>query len=289
MTRLQKKCLVAVAGAHLLAVVVVFCSGFFKPTPPQDDTPVLTLIPPTVSDQPNTGVPEPRQPPPTPQPPPPQPQPEPPKQVEQPKPVEPVKQVDPIQPPEKIQPEAEIPVPKPKPPKHEVKVDLTPAVRKKTTETPKNDDEAKKEEQRELLAERKAQQQAQQARVRALENVAHAIKQNSSAAMTVEVQGNSNASRANYGSVVISRYYHAWVAPENMANDSAVVTFSVTIARDGNVISSHITSPSGDANVDNAVRRMLDRVNFIDAFPDDTTDRERTYHIDFNATRTSIQ
>jgi TonB family protein len=74
-----------------------------------------------------------------------------------------------------------------------------------------------------------------------------------------------------------------------MAEESAVVSFSVTISRDGSVVSSRITSPSGDASVDNAVQRMLDRVSFVHEFPEDTTDRERTYHIDFNATRTSIQ
>jgi TonB family protein len=72
-----------------------------------------------------------------------------------------------------------------------------------------------------------------------------------------------------------------------MASATAVVTFSVTIARDGHVISSNVVAPSGDAAVDNAVQRMLEHVSFIGAFPDDSKDQQRTYNIDFNATRTS--
>jgi TonB family protein len=87
----------------------------------------------------------------------------------------------------------------------------------------------------------------------------------------------------------VSVYHQAWIAPENMASESAVVSFAVTIARDGSVISSHVTQSSGESNVDRAVQRMLDRVSFIHEFPEDTKDRERTYTINFNATRTSIQ
>jgi TonB family protein len=286
MTRLQKKCLIAVAGTHLMLVVLVLCSGFFKPTPKPDDTQVLDVISANAIDKiMNSGmrnaVPPPPAPPvkpqePTPTPPTPQPQ----------KQVEPVKPVEPTQPPER----APLDVPKPdetipKPPKHEVKVDLTPVVRKTTDQTQKNDDEAKKEEQREMLAAKKAQQ----ARIRAIENAAHTIEKNTSTAMTVDVPGDSTASYANFGAIVVSVYHHAWVSPENMTSESAVVSFSVTIARDGTVVSSHITSPSGDVNIDNAVQRMLDRVNFIHQFPDDTTDRERTYTIDFNATKNTIQ
>ena len=45
MTRLQKKCLIAAAGTHLLVVVVVLCSGFITSKPKVDDTQVLDVIP----------------------------------------------------------------------------------------------------------------------------------------------------------------------------------------------------------------------------------------------------
>src|SRR5580693_8349751 len=45
MTRLQKKCLIAVAGTHLMLVVALLCSGFIRPTPKPDDSQVLDVIP----------------------------------------------------------------------------------------------------------------------------------------------------------------------------------------------------------------------------------------------------
>src|ERR1700693_1803273 len=45
MTRLQKKCLIAVAGTHLLVIVAVLCSGFIRPTPTPDTSQILDVIP----------------------------------------------------------------------------------------------------------------------------------------------------------------------------------------------------------------------------------------------------
>ena len=53
--------------------------------------------------------------------------------------------------------------------------------------------------------------------------------------------GHSNASYANYASAVVSVYKHAWVPPDGMDNDNAIVKFTVTIASDGTVISARIT------------------------------------------------
>ena len=99
--------------------------------------------------------------------------------------------------------------------------------------------------------------------------------------------GNASASYANYGDVVISVYHSAWAPPDGMVGDNVTVMFKVTIARDGTVISAHIVTPSGDANVDAAVQRMLDRVTFIAPFPEGSDDKQRTYPVEFNATRNS--
>ena len=110
-----------------------------------------------------------------------------------------------------------------------------------------------------------------------------------SAPTEVSAPGNSSVAYAQYGTVVVSVYHQTWpiVVPNDMANDSAVVIFSVTIARDGTVINTSIITKSGDANVDAAVQRMLSRVTSIAPFPDGATEKERTYTINFNATRTS--
>ncbi len=289
MTRLQKKCLIAAAGAHLLVVVVLLCSGFITSKPKPDTTELLDVIPSTLIDATmSSGVTSAQTPPPTPITKPPEPTPptpEPPKPEV--KPIEPVKPPEPIKVPDPIKPEevklpekpdAEIPTPKP-PKKHEIKVDL-----KKVT----RDNQQAKQEAAEAAA--KAEKEAKRIRdqkLKAIQIAMHSIKENSSTSTEINLSGNSSVAYANYGAVVISVYHHAWTPPDNMASATAVVSFSVTIARDGTVIESHIVTPSGDASVDNAIRRMLNRVTFIHEFPEGSKDRERTYPIDFNATRTS--
>ena len=288
MNRLQKKCLVAAAGSHLLVVVVVVCSGFVQPKPSVDEVSVLTMIPSTAVDKAaSSGRRDAPVPPPTPMVAPPVPlEPQtPPPQPPEVKPIEPVRPVEPVAQPQRTEPDDakpdDLPVPKPTKPRHEIKVDLTEVTRnpKKAQERPDNQ------------AEKEAQKLAQRAveRAQAFNKVLKTIRDKSTSSTEVDMPGTSSVSYANYGTIVVSVYHRAWAAPEHMAEESAVVSFSVTIARDGSVVSSRITSPSGDASVDNAVQRMLDRVSFVHEFPEDTTDRERTYHIDFNATRTSIQ
>ena len=87
---------------------------------------------------------------------------------------------------------------------------------------------------------------------------------------------------ANYAAVVKSVYEQAWVPPDDAHNDEANVKVTVTIARDGTVISARILTPSGDAGVDASVQRTLDRVTFIAPFPEGATEKERTYTINFN-------
>src|SRR5665213_1792884 len=264
MNRLQKKCLIAVAGTHLFLIVLLFCSGFIRPAPKADDVQFLDVIPATAIDAAFKSGMKGAQPPPT--------------------PVTPVptfvQKVEHLFKPEpdRLPPDDLKPVDnsetKPKPPRHEVKPDLTTVERA----TPKNSPSQKADSQ-----------QKQQQRSNAFKQAVNNLEKKFSSATEIEMPGASSASYANYGAIVVSVYHHGWVPPENMASDTAVVKFSVTIARDGTVISAHIVTSSGDTSVDNAVRRMLDRVTFIHEFPDDTKDRERNYEIDFNATRTNIQ
>ena len=115
------------------------------------------------------------------------------------------------------------------------------------------------------------------------------MRNNLSSPTEVNLPGNSNVAYANYGNVVTSVYHQKWLtlAPTGMEKENAVVTFRVTIASDGTVLSAGIITPSGDVNVDRGVQRMLDNVSFIAPFPDGATDKERTYIIDFNAVRTT--
>jgi TonB family protein len=279
MNRLQKKCLIAAAGTHLLVVVAVLCSGFITSKPKPDDSQVLDVIPANLIDAAfNSGVKGAQPPPPKPiaKPPEPQPTPEPPKPV-----VVPQPKPEPVAPPEKIQPEdlkpAEIPEPKPKPKPHKIEVDLKPVVRK----TPDVDNAAAEAETAAKAAAKEAKR-ARDARLKAIQNAARAIKENSSSSTSVDMPGDSTAAYANYASIVKSVYTQAWVPPDDTASDDANVKVSVTIANDGSVISAHIVGPSGDASVDRSVQKTLDRVSEIAPFPDGATDKERTYIINFN-------
>ena len=283
MNRLQKKCLIATAGFHLLLLVILLVGpGFFAARPKPDDTQMLDVIPANLIDAAfSSGVKNAQPPPPTPpqpQPKPvvtlPTPTPEPPQPVMKP---EPVKQPDPepVKPPDKLPPDDLKPVVKPltKPPEHIIKPDLKPIVRKTP---PKNTDNSEVENAA------KEQKRLRDQRIKAFQNAARSIKENSSSATTVETPGPGSVSYANYASVVKSIYTQAWTPPDDTASDDANVRVSVVIGRDGSVITSRVLTPSGDASVDRSVQRTLDRVTFIAPFPDGSKEKEKTFIINFN-------
>jgi protein TonB len=285
MNRLQKKCLIATAGFHLLLVLIlVFGSAFFTSHPKPDDTQVLDVIPANLIDVAfNSGVKAAQPPAPTPvvqpQPPAPQPQPTPPQPqaVVTPPPPTPslMKQVaDFFKPvPEKLQSDDLTPKETAsKPKEHKIQVDKTLVTRTApnvTTDT--SDAEAAREAKR--LAKAKA---------KALAEAMHAIKEGASSSTTVELRGTSSVSYANYASVVKSVYDQAWTPPDDMAGDDENTKVSVTIGSDGTVISSRIIEKSGDERVDASVQRALDRVTFVAPFPEGATEKERTFIINFN-------
>jgi TonB family protein len=295
MTRLQKKCLVAAAGAHFLALVVLLCSAFIPSHPPVDNSQVLDVIPSKLIDAlANSGVKAAEPPPPAPpatQPPqpqsqpaptPPPPKPEPQKQQPE-KAPEPPKQAEPVKPPEPAEPDnaaAELKVTKPKPQPHRVDPNLTPVVRKNVKETDNHEAQAEAEAQAAAAAKEAKHQHERQ--VKALESAASSIRDNASSATTVELRGDSSVAYANYATIVKSVYTQRWILPDTTANDNSRVKVSVTIQRDGRVSDAHIMDRSGDSSVDRSVQRTLDRVSSLPPFPDEATDKERTYIIYFD-------
>ena len=265
MTRLQKKCFFAAAGAHFLVVVAVLCSGFVRPTPKPDYPQVSVVFPAKLIDAiMPSGVRNAHPPPPKP---PETPPPVPPKPV--------VTHVEPPKPPEPPQPvvtKPELPD-EPKPQHHEIVPNLT-AVVHKPNQPDNNEAEAK--------AAAQAAQKARDVRVRAIERAANSIRENTSSATTVALPRDSTVAYANYASIVKSVYTREWTLPDTSASDDANVKVSVTVARDGHVIQAHIIERSGDTSVDASVQKTLERVSFIAEFLDDATDQERTYIINFN-------
>ncbi|HEY5297250.1 MAG TPA: TonB family protein [Verrucomicrobiae bacterium] len=267
MNRLQKKCVMVTAGFHLLLLVILLVGpAFFNARQKPDDSQVLDVIPANLIDaQLKSGVKNAQPPAPTPVVTPPQPAVVPPPPAPAPTLTE---RVEKFFKPEPAKPKLDLtPVEKPEPKQsHSPKVDLhlvTHNVPKNSETTkPKNDSQAK------LRAEA----------LRAVRN----LKNNFTSATTVDMPGDSSAAYANYASVVKSIYEQAWVPPDDAANDDANTKVSVTISNDGTVISARILGASGDSGVDRTVQKTLDRVTFIAPFPAGTTDKERTYIINFN-------
>ncbi len=94
--------------------------------------------------------------------------------------------------------------------------------------------------------------------------------------------GDGGPLSANYRDLVASKYTDAWTPPPDLDDDSATVVVSVTIDRDGNVMSGHITKHSGNAAMDRSIENTLEKVTFIEPFPAGSKDQQRTYTIKFN-------
>ena len=117
---------------------------------------------------------------------------------------------------------------------------------------------------------------------KAIKSALRALRENLSSETVIAPVGNSSAAAANYAETVKAIYERAWTPPNDTASDDANIKVRVTIASDGNVVSARVIDPSGDASVDRSVRNTLDRVQFIAPFPSGTSDKERTYIINFN-------
>jgi periplasmic protein TonB len=269
MNRLQKKCVMAMAGFHLLLLVILFVGpAFFWAREKPDDTPVLDMIPANLVDSATTGV-RSAQPPPTPAVVPPQTTPTPPAPAPTPVAVPPA----PVPTPDKIEPV--------KPPKETMKPNLDPVIKPSVTKpqppkinlvpttriVPKNNS---------------TPVTATPDNSRAVNSTLRALRKNLSSATTIEMPGDSSAAAANYAQVVKSYYEQAWTPPDDTASDDANIKVRVTIASDGTVISARVIAPSGDTSVDRSVRSTLERVQNLPPFPSGTTDKERTYIINFN-------
>ena len=286
MNRLQKKCILAAVGVHLLLVVIMIVGpAFLSSHENSDDTQVIDFIPANLIDKPFSGGGE-KNPTPaasptpvsqqtaavqTPQPKaevtPPTPQPKP---VDQPKAVQPVAQKETTKPtPPKRDPDSL----ETKPAKAKPQVSTELVTRKaSSTQTTKSADVA--------AAAAAAKQHASDV-AKSIKN----LRQGLSSATAVETPpgfGGGGEAYASYGLVVKSVYESAWIEPSDASADNATASVTVTIGNDGTVISAQLTTPSGDERTDASIQRALDHVKFIAPFPASMTEKQHTYIIDFN-------
>jgi TonB family protein len=280
MNRVQKRCLIGSATFHLLLLgILLFGSAFLEPgdkSPPVqafhvfDSTQVTDAL--TSGGNPNVT------------------QPLPPAPVAAPTPPQPVNVPTPPTPPtpqvthrEPTPPE---PLPRrteqaeepPTPTQHHVVLDpneLKP-IKRSQVKQPKDSDASD--------AKRKALE-ARKLRI-ALGIAADRIDKGTASHLpTVEEQagpGGGGPLSMNYRDAVASIYTDAWSPPADLDDESATVVVSVTIDRDGNVMSGHIIKPSGNAAMDQSIQNTLDKVTFVKPFPAGTTEQQRTFTIKFN-------
>jgi TonB family protein len=262
MNRLQKKCVMATAGVHLLLIVILFVGpAFFYAKPKADNLQVLDVIPANLIDAEfNSGVANATPPPPAPVAAPPQAQPQPPPPAPKPAVTPPslVQELEKV-----LKPEPVKPAPSPEPPR---KIQISTQLVTRTA--PKNAPAADNSQQ-------------QQRQARAIRSALRNLRSNLTPGTTIDMPGNSSVAYANYATAVKSVYEQAWILP-NDVSDNANTKASVTIASDGTVISARIVNPSGDAGLDASVQHTLERVKFIALFPEGATEKERTYIINFN-------
>lgn len=289
MSRLEKKCFIVSATLHgLLLGVVVFGSAFLVPS--EKIVPVhpikvydASLVTdaltstggnPNVTVAPAPAPPQIEKPEPTPLPVAPKPQPEPPK-VERvkPEPVKPVKNHEKL--PEKdLEPVTKLDKNKPK-----LDADMfKPVVRKpsdKKVKPPKETEEADSNAKKYAENRRRIASELN----KSLRN----ISDKTSSSTLVEVShgpGGDGPVSANYRDLVFSKYYSAWSPPVD-TDDTREVPVSITISRDGNILSARILKRSGNTPLDNSIQNALENVTFIAPFPAGASEPERVFKIIF--------
>jgi TonB family protein len=279
MNRLQKKCLIVSVTLHLLLLGVVLFGSALVPAPKTPPIQPLTMIDPRlISDAPTSGVnPAPGAAAPA-QAPAPRPAVEPPRprveQPEIPKTQEPPKT--------KTSPEKDVEPPKPAKPRvvlnsDELKMNKRPTSKPTTTKTTTD---APDDSQARADAVRRSQITKQIGQ--SVKNLNGGLSTATTVETTFGGGGESGPAAQNYRDVVASIYTAAWTPPADLDDELATVSVSVTIARDGNVVTGHITKSSGNPAMDRSIQATLEKVTYIAPFPPGAKEPERIYRIKFN-------
>ena len=301
MSRFEKKCFIGSATFHgLLLVVFLFGAAFSSQNPPSDAGPVVTMIPNPGAASSGNGVPPPAQPvkpaPPEPDPEPPKPKPE---QVKQPDP-EPVKPKQPKrdEPKETEKEKGELPVPikKSNDKKLVKEVPKTNSPSPLISKTIRRDELVDPVAKRIAEAQRKKDLQMAQA-VKAAEDARRAdaisainsiVKGGNGTGLASNTRvttltpgggigGGDGVASGRYGDGLKAIYDSKWVLPTDAFDDEASASVRVTVKRDGTVVSSAITKPSGNTSFDRSVKAVLNNVTRVLPFPPEMKEPERVF------------
>jgi TonB family protein len=278
MNRLQKKCIIASTGVHLLlGIMLLVGPGFFSRNSKPDNTPVLEFVAIATTDDnvsgggdntvkapPALGVP----------------QPDPPAAVAPPPPVPivdrtppPAAVVDRTPTPTPVKPQKADVVPDPVKRPHQIEVSTKPIVGPSTAT-----DKAKKDAQAKAKAEADAKRRAAAALSRSIAGIQGGVA--GSTEIKLGGPGGGGVPYGNFNAAVKKRYWDAWHPPAGVPN--LTVSATVDIGRDGTVLSARITDPSGNAAVDSSVQETLDNVKFAAPLPTSATENHRFVPLRFN-------
>ena len=268
MSRLLKKCIFLSIGLHiLLAAVLLICTAFFV-AKPEKIRPTLSMIAPDVLDNllnpQRVTTPKP-----TPQPPV--------RRIVTPTPPRkvtptPPRKVTPT-PPRKVTPKKQSPELKP------TKSKVTPKPKRKTIKIAQN---TQTSEGATVRPKKNTHPKTPSVSAKQL-NTIKSMRSQLSAAINVNVAGANAAAFTSYANLVVGVYRRAWepLIPSELAR-SRIAKVSVTIRRDGRVLSNMIIRNTGDTALDRSVQRALDRVSRIGKpFPSGSKDTQRTFTLDF--------
>ena len=87
----------------------------------------------------------------------------------------------------------------------------------------------------------------------------------------------SGAASGRYGDGLKAIYDSRWVLPTDAFDDEASASVRVTVKRDGSVVSSAITKPSGNTSFDRSVKAVLNNVTRVLPFPPEMKESERVF------------
>jgi TonB family protein len=286
MNRLQKKCMLVSGGIHLLlAVMLIFGAGFLAGHSNDNSPPVLTFVAINTTDSDASGggdntvkappalgttLEPPTAPPVTPTP------------VVAP-PVEPAPpRIERTVPPVLSETPRINNTPKVEPTPVKPATRKTPDIKVDTTVVTSSAADAKAKRDAQAKAAAAAQAKEQQRIAGLLNSASRGVRGGSASSTELKLGGlgGGGLPYANFRAAVQKAYWDAWSVPNGVPN--LTVTVSVTIARDGSVISSRITDGSGNSEVDASVQRALDRVKFAAPLPSSATEDQRTVPLVFN-------
>jgi TonB family protein len=274
MDRLAKKCVIASSVLHGTLVLVLLVGPAFLPAEkPLEAKQIIDFIPYKTLEASVSGGGNPNVEQTIPQPTPPTPAPQP-RRAEQPKQEEPVKREEPAKQETKSEPKSE---PKTEAksedtswkPSSKIKVNLKQTVRNTGSSTSRSTSNTSRSTER----------------AQALASAANSIDRGASSPVQISEMrgpGGGGIPYAGFNDALVSAYMRAWLIPDDLASSSAKVKVTVTLRRDGTVISSRIQSRSGNSELDASVQRALDKVNFVAPFPDSEKSAQKTFWLEFD-------